>query len=66
MATRQVASAPEITTALRAVHNIMVLVRSLTDADYVISWKLGVLRVLMSGEKLWLVVFTWPPLLFIY
>jgi hypothetical protein len=52
MATRQVASAPEIATGLRAVHNIHVLVRSITEADYVISWQLGVLRVMMSGEKL--------------
>ena len=51
MATRQVASAPEIAAALRAVHNINVLVRSVTEADYVISWQLGVLRVRMSGEK---------------
>jgi hypothetical protein len=52
MATRQVASAPEIATGLRAVHNINVLVRSITEADYVISWRLGVLRVMMAGEKL--------------
>jgi hypothetical protein len=51
MATRQVASAPEIATALRAVHNINVLVQSVTEADFVISWQLGVLRVKMSGEK---------------
>jgi hypothetical protein len=51
MATRQVASAPEIATGLRAVHNINVLVQSVTEADYVISWQLGVLRVRMSGEK---------------
>jgi hypothetical protein len=64
MTTRQVASAPEIATALRAVHNIIVLVQSIKEADYVISWKLGVLRVMMSGEKFWIIAPIWPPLLF--
>jgi hypothetical protein len=64
MTTRQVACAPEIATALRAVHNIIVLVRSVTEADYVISWKLGVLRVTISGEEFWIVVPTWPPFSF--
>jgi hypothetical protein len=50
MATRQVAGASEIATALRAAHNIVVLVRPVTEADYVISWRLGVLRVTMSGD----------------
>jgi hypothetical protein len=59
MATRQVASAPEIATGLRAVHNINVLVRSITEADYVISWQLGVLRVMMSGEKLCMLSDIW-------
>jgi hypothetical protein len=59
MATRQVASAPEIATTLRAVHNINVLVRSVTEADYVISWQLGVLRVRMSGEKFCALFMVW-------
>ncbi|XP_069691235.1 Fanconi anemia group M protein isoform X2 [Periplaneta americana] len=44
MSTRQVVSAPEIATHLRAVYKFDVLVHSVPDADYVISWQLGVLR----------------------
>lgn len=49
IASRQIASAPEIATSLRAKWNVQVHVRSLPGADFIVSWRLGINRITLSG-----------------
>lgn len=46
---KQLACALEITTALRAKHNIHVIIRSYLGADYIVSWRTGINRITLSG-----------------
>lgn len=50
VASRQIASAPDITTVLRAKWNVLVHVRSAPEADYIVSWRVGINRIQLSGK----------------
>lgn len=47
---RHIASAPEVTIALRAKFKFRVDVRSCPGADFIVSWRMGINRICLSGK----------------